>query len=212
MPIFLIKDLPIIASKTEFLRKYNNEEIKKSAFSFLKGYDFTESIGAMLKIWKEREVRDLEKEHYFAYEGKEAQEIIVELLVFFSHFYGVFKLLDSNDSIQPIKEYILPHVRFYFKEDQSIKLMIERTIHTVHIDKIRFIKGVINNFVVSTDSTSYYFLTYRSKRILIEPNKYNYNGDISVDVYSQSYHFNFHRPSRWKLLRFRKKGCLLIMN
>lgn len=151
----------------------------------------------MLKIWKEREVRDVDKEHYFAYESKEAKEILVELLVFYSHFYGVFKLLDSNDDIQPIKNYLLPRDRLYFGENKSIKLLIERT---VHIDKIRFIKGVINNFVVSTDSTSYYFLTYRGKRVLIEPNRYSYNGDISVDVYSQSYHFNFHRPSRWKLL------------
>lgn len=212
MPIFLIKDLPIIVSKTEFLREYNYEGTNKSAFSFLDGYDFAESIGAMLKIWKKREGRDKDIEDFFSYKGNEAQEIVVELLVFFSHFYGVFKLLDGEDSIQPIKEYILPHKKFYFKEDQVVKLMINRTIHVIHLNKIRFIKGLINNFVFSTDSTSYYFSTYRGKRLLIEPNRYNYNGDISVDVCSHSYHFNYNRPSKWKLFQYRKKGCLIIMN
>jgi len=157
MPIIVQNKIAYVVSRSEFLREYKKLDKKKESvleqFSNL-GFDFNFSVLAiteLFKMGKKEHENDFNKRLYcFNFYHEDAQNIAMELIVFFSYFYHNVKVLDSENSIQPIKEYILPYNKFYFQEKSSITINDGRLEYTFLIKQITIIRlNYIHNQILS---------------------------------------------------------------
>lgn len=211
MPIFIIKDWPIIASKSEFLSEYS----KLPAIN--NGEELNTACQIMLDLDKKRELNTKDKSDWemnrynFSYSENEAKEVVVELLLFHSYFYGGFELYDWNDKKIDISDFVRS---FHLKDDQFTRLKIVLNDLSIELSlaDIKRIQGVVNNFVIETEKLLYFFSStiYIKKRIRIVLNTFN---DVSSkSANGASYIFDSNRPNKNKLRKFRTHDCLLIMS
>ncbi len=220
MPIIVQNKIAYVVSRSEFLREYKKLDKKKESvleqFSNL-GFDFNFSVLAiteLFKMGKKEHENDFNKRLYcFNFYHEDAQKIAMELIVFFSYFYHNVKVLDSENSIQPIKEYILPYNKFYFQEKSSITINDGRLEYTFLIKQIRQIKGLVNNFVVFLDNQLLHFCSdiRFGKFIKIIPFKYNPDSENYYEINDFDYVFERNKPNKYKLLKYRRKGILVII-
>ena len=90
MPILVHKNISFVVSRAEFLREY--EKFDKSEKSVLEqfsnpGFEFSSSVLAITELFKARKqnhANDSNKNIYsFNYQNKDAQSIVIELIIFF---------------------------------------------------------------------------------------------------------------------------------
>ncbi len=220
MPIIVHKNIAYVASRSEFLDEYKKlDKREKSVMErFSKpGFDFGYSVLAMTELFekgKKKHENDFNSRLYcFNFHNENAQDIVIELLVFFSYFYYNVKILNSDFSLQPINEYLLPFKKFYFKEQSSITISDGKLNFTISIKQIKQIKGLINNFVVFLDYNLIHFCSdvQFGTYIKIIPFKYNQDGNNYYEINDSDYIFERNKPSKLKLSKYRKKGFLVII-
>lgn len=218
MPIILYENIPFVVSRSEFLSEYKKlETINQSNINLLKGFDFGISVSAITEIFiksKELHKDDSNSRVYsFNFYEKDAIDITLELLLFFSKFYFRLKILDSNDCFQNIKEYILPQKEYYLKEDSSIKIQDGKMSYHICLNQIKQIQGLVNNFVICTNNQLIHFCSDVSfgKRINIISVQYNCNSVKSYGINDFDYVLERNMPSKFKLWRYREKGFLIVI-
>lgn len=220
MPIIVHKNIAYVVSRSDFLKEYKKLDLKEKTVleQFSKpGFDFNYSVLAITKLFekgqKEHE-NDFNKRLYsFNFQNEDAQDIVMELLVFFSHFYHKIKVFDSNNSLQPISDYMLPFKKFYFKEDSKIILREGKMELTIFINQIKQIKGLINNFVIFFEDYLLHFCSdiRIGKFIKIIPLKYNADKQNYYKIDDYDYIFERNKPSKLKYAKYRQKGFLIII-
>jgi len=218
MPIVLFENIPFVVSRSEFLSEYKKLDIAKiSAFYFFKGFDLGFSIAAITEIFirrKEQHKNDFNSRFYsFNYYGKDAQDIAMEILLFFSAFYFKLKILDSDKFTQDIKEYILPHKKFYFKEESLIEIQKNKMSCFIKLNQIQQIKGLVNDFVICTDSQLIHFYSdvMFGRGITIKSVEYSTNSIAEFGINDFDYVLERNMPSKHTLWRYRKKKFLFII-
>ena len=217
MPIIVQKNEAFVVSRSEFIEEYsklNKEYIPSISTS---NFDVFDSIIAITNLYVKRSEEVLKdkfnKETYsFNYSEKEAQRIVLELLVFFSTFYYKIKIR-SNNGIQLIEDFLLPHTRFDYKEKTIITIEEGKMEYTFYINQIRHIKGIVNNFIIFFDDYSLHFCSdiREGKFIQFRPYKYKESYMNSYSVNESDYVFLRNLPNRFKLFKYRIKNFLVII-
>jgi len=219
MPIIIYKDIAFVASRSEFLTEYKKIETEEKSIleKIMKGFDFDKSVLAITELYKRKEDEQKndgnKRKFFFNYKDKDAQEITMELLVLFSKFYIPFKIIDSNNSLQPISEYLLPRAKFYFIEDSNITISIGDLYYNFFISQIRQVRGIINNFIIVFDHHIIHFCSelIDGKFIKIVPASYTANKEVYYRLNDFDYIYDRNRPSKYKLWKYRRKGFLVIL-
>lgn len=227
MPIFIHKNIAYVVSRTEFLKEYKKLDTEEKSIleNLRKGFDFTKSVLAITELFeKHKEKHKNENEpnkslYSFNYYEKDAQDITMELLVLFSKFYHRLKIFDNDESLQSIREYLLPHKKLYFKETSNITIKDGYIGYTFYINQIRQIKGLVNNFNIYFDNQILHLSSnvYTGHQIKIIPYNYNLYNVVHEEkllnhqINDSNYVFESNKPSRFKLLKYRKKGFLVVI-
>lgn len=213
MPILLIKNVPIICSKSEFLREYIKFDANyKSAFNNYE-FDFYKSIKAILNVHEERNIKDIDDSGKrgrldFYYLDEEAQELVFELVLFFSYFYGKFNVLFHGQKVS-IKDFILPKKIQNSICNEWVVIKSKGSIFRIDAQNAKLLEGNVNHFVIYTETNIYYFSStvYAKKGIEVYPN----NGQ-KIFINRSEYILNSNRPSQRKLRRYRERSILVLIN
>jgi len=221
MPIVVHKTIAFVVSRAEFFEEYS--KLKTEEKNILKRItqmlDFEKSIAAITELYskaiEKQKPNENSRLYYFDYKGEDAQNIVLELILFFSEFYHKLKIYDSQNSLQSIDEYLLPHKKKFFLEKSHITInsgLIHFTLYLAHIKRI---KGLVNNFVVYLDNLILHFCSDinldNGVSIRIEPAIKDVNGEIHYKINDFDYIFDRNKPSKYRLLRFRQKGFLFLI-
>ena len=86
---------------------------------------------------------------------------------------------------------------------------------TLYLDQIKRIKGIVNNFVIYLDNFILHFCSDinidNGFFIRIEPAIKDMNGEIHYQINDFDYMYDRNKPSKYKLLKFRQKGFLFLI-
>ncbi len=220
MPIIVHKNISFVVSRAEFLREYKKyDKTEKSVLKQISnpGFDFSYSVLVITEIFeakKKNHENDFNKKVYsFNYQNEDAQSIALELIIFFSKFYRKIKVLDSENSIQTINEYLLPFKKIYFQEKSKLTIKDGDLEFTIFLKQIKQIKGIVNNFIVFLDNYVIHFCSdiQLGKFIKIVPNKYEPDKVKYYSLNDNDYIFERNKPSKFKLSKFRKNGFLVMI-
>jgi hypothetical protein len=225
MPILIYEKVVHVVSFSEFVQAYRKicPEEKPILERLTKGFEFTASVGAMSRLWAKRKEtyqnEDPPRLFSFNYQGNDAQNIAMELLVLFAALYHSGKLFisDGTNNVISIQDYLLPHGHHYNQIRPDITVMDNRFKLEFSIIQIREIRGIINNFVIHLDNQLIHFCYdgYYGKKINIVQHNYDFYKDRTDRGYTicdYDYVFDRGRP-RWSFLRrFRRNGFLVIIS
>ena len=217
MPIIVYNRIAFVVTRSEFLNEYKQLDNDETSIlkNITKTFNFEKSVQAITKIYeKEKQEKNPESRHYrFDYYGQNAQSILLELTLFFSKFYHKLCIYDSAKILQSIDEYVLPHKKKYFTEKSHIVFNDGHLFYTIYLNQIKRIRGLINNFVVYLDTHTIHFCcdVGSGQFISIEPIVVDSKNEIIYQINDHDYIFERNKPSKYKLLRYRQKGFLVII-
>jgi hypothetical protein len=213
MPILLYKKHITVVSHEEFFNVYKS--LLQSSRAEMTSHDVVSGFDAlaMSKIFEKRKNNSdpfNTSLYRFEYKDIEAQMLTIELIVFFSEFYNsALKVYDSEDNLQKISNYIVPHKLNYQFEKKSITIKYKKIRYTLLLIEIREVYGIINNFRINTDRNIFHFSCnpYTGKKFQVLPYRKNYMREYRTN----DYYYESNTPSRLKFLSRRKRGFLFIM-
>lgn len=219
MPIILFKNIAYVVSRSEFINEYRKLDKEETTVlkKLMKKFDFEKSVLAITEIYnrgiEKHKSDEISKLFSFDYQMEEAQSIALELIIFFSEFYHKFSILDSEKNKQLINEYILPHKKKYFIEKSHIIINEGQIYYTLYINQISRIRGLINNFVIYLDNYLLHFCSDVGSEqfINIEPFMKNSINDNGYHLNDFDYIFERNKPSRYRLLKYRQKGFIVVI-
>jgi hypothetical protein len=229
MPILINNNFAFVVTRSEFLKEYAviQEKFKKqdvkeknildTIVDNFKGLNFTYSAIAIYKLYekaKEEHKNDFNKRLFcFNFYEEEAQAIAIELLVLFSEFYHRIKILDAEDNLINIREYLLPYKKFYLFETSKITICDGKLQYSFFLGSIRQVKGLINNFSLFLDNQLLHFChdAHAGYFMKITPRKYSFDGANYYEISDYDYVFERNKPNRFKLIKYRKKGLLVLL-
>jgi len=221
MPIVLYKNIAFVVSRTEFFEEYRKLETEEKSIlkRLTQRLDFEKSITAITELYSRATEKQKSNEnsrlYSFDYNGEDAQNIVLELILFFSEFYHKLKIYDSEKSLQSIHEYLLPHKKKFFLEKSHFTINSGLMYFTLYLDQIKRIKGIVNNFVIYLDNFILHFCSDinidNGFFIRIEPAIKDMNGEIHYQINDFDYMYDRNKPSKYKLLKFRQKGFLFLI-
>jgi hypothetical protein len=154
----------------------------------------------------------------FAYYGEEVQEVVLEILLFHSHFYGGFEVIGLNDddteTILSITHIIRSSPNRNLYSFRTVKINYKNLIIQIHPSLIKGIRGLVNNFVIETDNVLIFFSSTPSikERILVKENLYKDRlFDSNRSINCRDYILTRNLPSKRELGKYRQSGRLCIM-
>lgn len=146
----------------------------------------------------------------FDFHGGEAQELILELILFFSAFYIKLDVLTGRNSKQNISEYILPHLKDYISNGHYIVVKQKKIEILINRKKVNRVIGIPNNFLIFHDQYIIHFCkdVFLGKFIKLIPISSTTNYFEGLRCFD--YIFERNKPSKYRLNKYRIDKRLII--